>query len=81
MKGTVRATKADVALIETGPGEFAVVQVLGGGLDLGDEVEGELDVRGDATLALPAGGRLDVYVHDVGCAKAVAAERARRLTR
>jgi hypothetical protein len=58
-----------------------VVQVLGGGLDLGDEVEGELDARGDVTLELPAGGRVDVYVHDVGCGKAVAAERARRLTR
>lgn len=81
MRGTVRATKADYLLIETEDGEFTVAEMFGGRVDLHDEVEGELETPGDVTLALLAGGELDVYVHETGCSKAVAAERLRRLSR
>ncbi len=82
MRGVVRATKAGYVLVETEMGEFAVAEVMGGRVDLHDEVTGDLETTGETTLDLDeAGGELEVYVHETGCSKAVAAERVRRLSR
>lgn len=82
MRGVVRATRAGYVLIETEMGEFAVAEVMGGRVDLQDEVAGDLATTGEAALTLDeAGGEVEVYVHETGCSKAVAAERVRRLSR
>lgn len=82
MRGVVRATKAGYVLVETEMGDFTVAEVLGGRVDLHDEVAGELGTKGETALTLDeAGGELEVYVHETGCSKAVAAERVRRLSR
>lgn len=82
MRGVVRATKAGYVLVETELGDFVVAEVMGGRVDLHDEVAGDLETRGETTLSLDeAGGELEVYVHETGCSKAVAAERVRRLSR
>lgn len=81
MRGVVRATKSDYVLIETELGEFTVAELLGGRVDLHDEVDGDLESPGQTTLDLAAGGELDVYVHETGCSKAVATDRVRRLSR
>lgn len=81
MTGVVVAMKAGYALIETEMGDFTVAEVMGGRLDLRDEVAGPLRRPGDVTLELDAGGEIDVYVHETGCSKAVAADRVRRLSR
>lgn len=81
MRGVVRATKAGYLLVQTEDGEFTVAELLGGRVDLRDEVVGDLESPGEASLELETGGQLDVYVHETGCSKAVASDRLRRLSR
>jgi hypothetical protein len=67
MRGVVRRVSHvnGFAAIETSAGEYTIAELLGGELEAGDQVEGNLESLGGATLMrLPSRERLRVFVQD-----------------
>lgn len=67
MNGTVRAVNSinGFAAIQTDADEYSIVELLGGELEPGDEVRGELEGLGGASLVnVRTGERLSVFIQD-----------------
>ena len=68
MRGVVRrvSTVNGFAAVETEPGEYTVVEPLGGEFDEGEVVEGNLHALGGEMLTkLATGERVSVFIQDI----------------
>ncbi len=82
MRGTIvrRGTVAEFVIIATQAGDYAVVELFGDELDVGEAVSGPLDEEGSVTLVRVADGtRIDCMIQWGGVTLAAATAALQRM--